>query len=466
MENKDNDATKVFVSYAHGTKEYNKKVDDFVNHLTMNGIKVCYDKSDLNVGDNIQLFMEKNITDKKYILVLLNREYKEKADNRDAGVGYETNIITNVLNDNFNQHRVIPIIFEKKENEDCVPKFLKHILCLDLTNKDTQKEQFEKLITILRDEISNSSMVTTNECVSNFYNQRTKSIYNEEEKQKHVISNFLYQIEETLYIDDGDETKKEERYFSVFSNLRKQMIDVFEVFIEYDKLDNKAELLIDFFTKFYYITEANDINKSLKKVILHEMFLNVVGHLFNVKDYQTLKTILTNSYFLKINGKWRYLNFTIFNSHSLGYLKSVSERIHKMVNEPIERAIGKLWVEGQNDFFCPRDVLILMDLLLNNFVLSEIINNNEKKYYWFPELFIFDEFYENLKSFSERMKSRQFALKILDIFGIDSIENFKQYYDKMKGKSTTLNQAYEYISENTISSFAEFIEFDEIGKYN
>lgn len=87
---------KVFVSYSW-TPESNKRwVERLVHKLEMDGVQVVIDFKDLRLGHDKYAFMERIVNDAtiKKVLIICNKTYKEKADNRTGGVGDESAIIT------------------------------------------------------------------------------------------------------------------------------------------------------------------------------------------------------------------------------------------------------------------------------------------------------------------------------------------------------------------------------------
>jgi len=87
---------KVFISYAWGSEEYQEKVLSFATELINDGIDVQLDKWSLKEGNDTYSFMKQSVTDPSItnVLMLLNEQYKIKADLRSGGVGTETQIIS------------------------------------------------------------------------------------------------------------------------------------------------------------------------------------------------------------------------------------------------------------------------------------------------------------------------------------------------------------------------------------
>ena len=66
--------------------------------------------------------MENVIIHSDKVLIIMTQGYKEKADKRFAGAGYEAKLIANLIKENQHTRKFIPI---KRDKDDCIPNFLK-----------------------------------------------------------------------------------------------------------------------------------------------------------------------------------------------------------------------------------------------------------------------------------------------------------------------------------------------------
>ncbi|GHT22401.1 hypothetical protein AGMMS49953_01160 [Endomicrobiia bacterium] len=114
------------------------------------GIDVKIDKWDLKPGQNLHKFMEEVVNNKEInkVLVICDKSYMNKANNREGGVGTETDIITPEIYGNYDEKRFIPIIFEKNDGgEAYVPTYFKGRYYIDLCyDNNKHPEEFERLI--------------------------------------------------------------------------------------------------------------------------------------------------------------------------------------------------------------------------------------------------------------------------------------------------------------------------------
>lgn len=134
---------KVFVSYSWTPIRNQETVFKLVSKLRNDGIIVIYDKDDLHPGQNINFFMEQALAheDIDNIIVVCNKDYADKANNRLGGVGYEAGIIISEIKSAPLQRRVIPVVVEFDENGNpYLPTKFKELYYIDLTRESGYAE--------------------------------------------------------------------------------------------------------------------------------------------------------------------------------------------------------------------------------------------------------------------------------------------------------------------------------------
>lgn len=137
---------KVFISYAWTNDAYQQKVIDLATRLRKDGIDVILDKWDLHTGADRFLFMEKSVTESDKVLILCNKIYKEKADNRYGGAGQETMIIAPEVYEKNAPEKFIPVIMERNFlGREYIPKYLKSLIYVDYTDDDIEI-QYKNLV--------------------------------------------------------------------------------------------------------------------------------------------------------------------------------------------------------------------------------------------------------------------------------------------------------------------------------
>ena len=85
---------------------------------------VTLDKWDLKEGQDKHVFMEQMVHDESIanVLVICDRGYQAKADDRKGGVGTETQLISKEVYENTGQEKFIPIVREyDQDGKPCMP---------------------------------------------------------------------------------------------------------------------------------------------------------------------------------------------------------------------------------------------------------------------------------------------------------------------------------------------------------
>lgn len=138
----------VFVSYSWTPMRNQETVFGLVSRLRQDGIRVIYDKEDLYPGQNINYFMEQALerNDVDNIIVVCNKDYAEKAYNRQGGVGYEAGIIISEIKSAPLQRRVIPVAVEMDVNGNpYLPTKFKELYYIDLTRENGYNELIDAI---------------------------------------------------------------------------------------------------------------------------------------------------------------------------------------------------------------------------------------------------------------------------------------------------------------------------------
>ena len=87
---------KVFISYSWSDPAHQELVQHWAERLVADGVDVVLDVYHLKEGHDKYAFMERMVIDSSvsHVLVICDKKYSEKADLRKAGVGTESQIIS------------------------------------------------------------------------------------------------------------------------------------------------------------------------------------------------------------------------------------------------------------------------------------------------------------------------------------------------------------------------------------
>ena len=153
MPDADAETPRAFISYSWSSQGHEQWVLDLATRLRESGVNVILDKWDLKEGADKYVFMEKMVTDPsiRKVIVVCDRVYAAKADDREGGVGTETQIISQKIYNQVNkigqEQKFVAVITEKDEHgEAYIPTFLKSRIYIDMSEASIYDEGFEKLL--------------------------------------------------------------------------------------------------------------------------------------------------------------------------------------------------------------------------------------------------------------------------------------------------------------------------------
>ncbi|HEX7424849.1 MAG TPA: toll/interleukin-1 receptor domain-containing protein [Terriglobales bacterium] len=138
----------VFISYGWESADHKKWVRDLALRLRSDGVDAKLDQWHTAPGDQLTEFMEREIRENDYVLIICTPDYRTRSDSRRGGVGYEGDIMTGEAMTSRNNRKFIPIV-AKGSWEDAGPSWLKGKYHIDLASDAHFERGYEDLITTL-----------------------------------------------------------------------------------------------------------------------------------------------------------------------------------------------------------------------------------------------------------------------------------------------------------------------------
>ena len=135
---------KLFISYSWSNASHEQWVLALATELRESGVDAVLDKWDLKEGHDAVAFMEKMVTDKEIskVIIVTDKVYASKADERDGGVGTETQIISKEVYVNQEQSKFVAVVAEKDgAGKPYLPTYYKSRIYIDLS--ESEKKVFE-----------------------------------------------------------------------------------------------------------------------------------------------------------------------------------------------------------------------------------------------------------------------------------------------------------------------------------
>lgn len=140
---------RVFISYSHDSPIHKKWVLEFATTLRNRGVDAILDQWELKPGDDLPHFMETQLENSDFALMVCTEKYVEKANAGEGGVGYEKMIMTSSLLSKIDGNKIIPIIRQNALKSR--PTFLKSKLYIDFSNDEDVEYAFDDLLRVLLD---------------------------------------------------------------------------------------------------------------------------------------------------------------------------------------------------------------------------------------------------------------------------------------------------------------------------
>ncbi len=106
---------KLFISYAWTDDKHKQWVKGLAKRLRDSGVKPEFDEWGLRIGHDINAYMEGMVTDPTItkVIMVVDKNYAKKADDREGGVGTEASIIAKEINKDKEQKKFAAIALEK-----------------------------------------------------------------------------------------------------------------------------------------------------------------------------------------------------------------------------------------------------------------------------------------------------------------------------------------------------------------
>ena len=482
---KEDKIPKVFISYSWSSDDITVPL---AQRLVSHGIDVILDKWDLKEGQDKYVFMEQCVNNSEVdkVLIVCDKKYVDKANNREGGVGDETAIISTEIYGKVNQEKFIPIIAEcDEEGNPYVPLYIKSRIYVDLSNMEQYEAEYEKLLRNIyekplfkKPKLGLKPEWLEEDIVNLFPLQdlirQLKGSANAR-KQKVIIQRFIDQYVEILKVYYDKNINDGQHVYETWmktKNVRDYFLDFLDALLETDC--DMGRLLCEIFEKFYNILtcvktfndKANsygDIECDVFKTLIWELFICTVAFLRHYEDYETLNKVLSNTYFLIDSGfgdstkPTNYARFRHYSRPIEEYYKPKSEK------KDLLTLIGNtLCCEREKYPIYTKTTLAQADLFLyqvfNAFdLVSESTSYRDSC--WFPTCYVYagEKMYE-----WERMISRKYCEKMYILFGVENVEKLKNAISKC-----VYEQDMRYIgSFDAASAILNYIKIEDIGSIN
>lgn len=443
---------KIFISYSWSNPEHEEWVLELAENLMADGVDVALDKWVLREGDDPIVFMESMVNDPTItkIIMIIDRKYTDRANQRHGGVGTESTILSQELYSKRDKNKIVAVIAEPDAPK---PTFYAGRLHVDLSNSDRYAEEYEKLVRWAYDKYkyekpktlgrAPSFIVSEDDQIALFTNTQYRMAIDALEKGKNNASSLVRQYLDKLLFElpkfsllEGDEDIK------VSFN---QRLDHFKPHLfEYKKIvdtvctHSNDPKIFKHFRSFLesllglLIIRPNEPGRlkadlELFSFINYQFFLSLVTILIKNEEFNELKEILDELYMLPNDYhdqhllEKKYKNFSVFEPQSYNF-------IEKNIKPEYYSPLGELIKDFSDDSIINFEEICEADAFLYIKTLANGMQDNE--FYlkrWWPHASFYISRHRNrpLKVFVKSERSTYFdeIKKVLNVTDLQFIED-------------------------------------------
>ena len=141
---------RVFISYTGIDMSNRNWVKSFACRLRDNGVDARIDIFHLKPGQDLPQWMTNELIMADKVLLICDKYYAEKADNRKGGVGWETMIIQGDMLSKQEQNKYVAILRDK-DIDQSLPIYVKSKYALNWADESQIDKEFEELLLYLFD---------------------------------------------------------------------------------------------------------------------------------------------------------------------------------------------------------------------------------------------------------------------------------------------------------------------------
>lgn len=435
---------KLFISYSWTTPEHEQWVVSLAEEIVHSGVEVILDKWDLKEGHDAIKFMELMVNDDsiKKVLIICDKEYAERANNRKGGVGTEAQIMSKEIYENVSPDKFVAVVREKDERGNAyLPTYYNGRIYIDLCDSEKYAENFERLLRWIFDKPlyikpkvgPKPSFLSEGEHISlgtnTLFRRCIESIKSNKPSANASLNEYLETFSNNLErfgLDYKAEIPHEEivKNIEAFIPYRNEFIQLLFVVVQYSPTDGAIQSLHRFFESLIPYTIRGK-NKGISyetdydnfKFIVHELFLYTVAIFLKYEKFDQANQLFQISYYVPGNseyGRHEMVDFRVFRA----YLRSLETR-----NQQLD--LGKLSLHAEllheRIGVSGLDFRYIMQADFVAFIRSELEPDDSK--HWWPVTLLYARRSSAPFEIFARSISKNYFEKVLVLFGKEPIKN-------------------------------------------
>lgn len=405
---------RVFMSYSWTSETHERWVLHLAEELAENGVDPILDKWDLKEGQDAHAFMEKMVADPTVskVLIVSDKQYKEKADKRKGGVGTESQIISSEIYKSIDQTKFVVAVAEKDETGvPYLPVYYTSRIYIDLSDPDLYAKNLEQLLRWIYDKplyqkpkIGNPpEFLEEPEGVQigtrQLFRTAQREILAHSAAAHPSLQSYLREVAvgmETLRIKDADQGPFDEivlRSVHTFDPIRVEILHLVKLLAVHQADDRTIRIVHEFFNDIVaYLDRPDGVNSWREwdydnfRFIANELFLTTVAILLKNECFDCVDHLCRKRYLDKRrldSGRSGLESFHVFGPH-LRFLD------HRNARLKLNRLSLKadLFKERSRADYASFDELIQADLVL---FLRDSLDavRLDTSQMWYPETLVY-----------------------------------------------------------------------------
>jgi hypothetical protein len=438
---------KVFISYSWSDQPHQQLVKHWADRLVADGIDVVLDIYELKEGHDKYAFMERMVTDPSvtHVLVVCDKKYADKANARKAGVGTESQIISNEVYQKVEQSKFIPIVCEfGDDGEPILPTFMKSRMWVDFSSSESENDNWEQVIRLLYGKpqhtkpklgkaptyIINDTPVPTSESLAKF-NSLKQAVLQDKKGISHYRRDFIESC-----VSYADELRIRERPMveamgekvvedcGKLKAIRNHLCDwillegeITESEVLSEAVINVLEKLRELKSRPPEVTSWNDTWFDAHAVFVYETFLYIIAALLKVGAYHVLHDIYSSHYLLPTSDRLGKSNFERFDCF-YGYAESLQAVLApegRKLRAPAAELLKRQ--AGRKDL--PFEDIMQAELLT---LLMSFISPETR---WYPQTLHYSSHHNGYPFFVRASQHKHFN-KLAIVTGVNSANELKK----------------------------------------
>lgn len=456
---------KIFISYSWSSSVHRERVRQIADRLIGDGIDVIIDIYDLKEGHDKNAFMEKLVVDNSItnVLVMCDKAYAEKANQKIRGVGTESQIISQQVYTKVAQTKFIPILCDNDENGDPnLPVFMSSLIGIDFSTPEKENENWDQLIRLLHGQplhkkpklgprpsyLDETQYESTSEPQTKF-NSLKQAFLQNKKGIIHYRSDFLASA--FFYLDslrvraEPESTSYEYLALKIVQDssamrpIRNLYCDWLLLEIEFTEEQELAEVLTSFFESLLILPTLPAGLRSYQtnwfdaqSIFIYEVFLYAIASMIKKGAFKLINEVFSSHFLVQENELSQKKDFVSYDhfftsSNTIQHALSQEHRYHNPVAEFIKRNADR------ND-------IKFSDIIEADLMCLAYSCTNEK-IHWYAATIGYAG-YHTISDIFLRATQHKGFMKLKDALGVESADDFRALMQKHQANNDNPGYAY------------------------